>query len=259
MQDERADSQSASGARQGVQAIARAGAVLRALEAKPEGLGLGELAIAVGLPKSTIHRLVGALATEELVSTAGPKITLGGGLVRLAAARRHTLARDLHTLLGKLRDELEETIDLAVLDGNEMRFVDQLPAAHRLRAVSSIGVSFPLHCTANGKALLATLPEDRLSTMLDARLRRMTPNTIVSRAALLKELERIRHRGVAFDHEEHTEGICAAGVAVLDPDGPVGAISVPVPTPRFRGNERRYAQALTAAAREAVGLLRRGG
>src|SRR5262245_13260495 len=73
--------------REGVQAIARAGAVLRALEHNPEGLTLGELARAVALPKSTVHRLVGALATEELLGTeAAGRIVLGGALARLGSA-----------------------------------------------------------------------------------------------------------------------------------------------------------------------------
>ena len=71
----------------------------------------------------------------------------------------------------------------------------------------------------------------------------------------MAELERIARRGVALDHEEHTEGICAVGVAIWDGTGPVAAISMPVPAPRFRGNQERYARALLLAAREASNLL----
>ena len=238
--------------RSGVQAIARAGAVLRALECAPEGLALVELAAAVGLPKSTTHRIVAALAAEDLVSTGGrSRIMLGGGLLRLAAATRRTLVSEMRPVLAELGGALEETVDLAVLDGATVRFVDQLPAPHRLGAVSAVGVSFPLHCTANGKALLAALSDDRVLALLPARLERMTPATITSRSAFLAELEQIRHRGVAFDREEHTEGVCAVGAAVLDGDGPLAAISVPVPTPRFRGHERRYARSVKAAAKHA--------
>lgn len=244
--------------RPGVQSIARAGRVLRALEAAPDGLPLVELAAAVELPKSTVHRLVGALADEGLVS-AGPggHVTLGPLLERLAAATRLTLPERVRPALERLRDELEETVDLAVLDGGELRFVDQLPAPHRLRAVSAVGDAFPLHCTANGKALLAALAPERALVLLPSRLPRLTPATIASHAALQAELERIRAAGgVAFDREEHTEGICAVGAVVRDAAGaPVAAISVPVPTPRFRRREARLGRAVAAVAREASALL----
>jgi len=243
--------------REGVQAIARAGLLLRALERHPDGLALGELSVAAGLPKSTVHRLVAALAAEDLVSARpGARIVLGSGLARLGAATARSLPEELRPVLERLRQQVDETVDLAVLDGDAMRFVDQLPAGHRLRAVSAVGVRFPLHCTANGKALLAAMPARDALALLPARLPRTTPNTIASRSALLEELERIRRRGVAFDREEHTQGICAVGAAVTDDAGPVAAISVPVPTPRFAGNEKRYAAEVKLAAQEASRLLR---
>ncbi|HEV7774772.1 MAG TPA: IclR family transcriptional regulator [Conexibacter sp.] len=244
--------------RPGVQSIARAGSVLRALEAAPDGLPLVELAAVVDLPKSTVHRLVGALADEGLVrAAAGGHVTLGPLLERLAAATRLTLPERVRPVLEQLRAELEETVDLAVLDGAELRFVDQLPAPHRLRAVSAVGEAFPLHCTANGKALLATLPRERALALLPVRLPRFTPATIASRGALTAELDAIAAAGgVAFDREEHTEGICAVGTVIRDASGmAVAAISVPVPTPRFRRAERRLARAVPAAAAEAERLL----
>lgn len=246
--------------RQGVQAIARAGAILRALEANPQGLGLGELATAVELPKSTAHRLVAALADEDLlVQGPGGKVRLGGGLARLAAAGLEVLSGLLRPVLLELRRELDETVDLAVLEGAGVRFVDQLPAPRRLRATSAVGEIFPLHCTANGKALLAAMPDEQALALLPERLPRLTRQTIVTRQAMRAELARIRTTGVAFDREEHTEGICAVGAAVGDASGPVAAISVPVPTQRFRGRERHLAAAVSGAAGYARQALSTGG
>lgn len=244
--------------RHGVQAIARAGSVLRALEAAPAGLGLGELATAVELPKSTVHRLVQALADEDLVRTgAGGRIRLGPGLARLGAAAHDALADMLRLPLQDLRRDLDETADLAVLDGATVRFIDQAPAPHRLRAVSAVGSAFPLHCTANGKALLSALTEDEVRDLLPQQLPRFTPATITTRTALLAQLEQIRRTGVAVDREEHTEGISAVAAVVRDDAGPVAAISVPVPTQRFTGNEQRYADAVLATADRASALLTR--
>lgn len=242
----------------GVQSIARAAAILRALESAPEGLPLGELASATALPKSTAHRIVAALATEELVSQASPgsPIRLGPAIARLGAAAHEATAERLRPVLLRLRRELDETVDLSVLDGAAARFVDQLSAPRRLRATSAVGELFPLHCTANGKALLAALPEQQATALLPSTLPRLTANTIVSRERLLEELERIRHGGVAFDREEHTEGICAVGAAVGDAGGPAAAaISVPVPAQRFAAIEAAAAQAVRTAAAEAGQLL----
>src|SRR5437588_8010301 len=113
------------GERGGVQTIARAGALLRALEPAPRGLALGELSAAVELPKSTVHRLVAALSQEGLVSSSpGGTVRLGPGLARLGAAARQSLSFGLRPVLEGLRRELDETVDLAVLDGTSVRFVD---------------------------------------------------------------------------------------------------------------------------------------
>lgn len=252
---------SGTDSRSGVQAIARAGRVLRALEGAPSGMSLSELAAAVDLPRSTAHRIVSALAEEELVSSGGGagRIRLGPALVRLGAAASGTLRETLRPALTALRRELDETVDLAILDGGVMRFIDQLAAEHRLRAVSAVGVAFPLHCTANGKAYLAALDPQEREALLPAALERFTAATITDRAALLGELARVRETAVALDREEYTDGVCAAGAAVLERGRPVAAISVPVPAQRFAGREEAIAEAVRRAAGEAGRLLARGG
>lgn len=243
--------------RHGVQAIARAAAVLRALERAPGGLGISEIATTTGLAKSTAHRIVAALGEEDLVThQAGDgRVRLGSGIARLAAAGREALGERLRPVLLDLRRELNETVDLAVLDGSSVRFVDQVPAPRRLRAMSSVGELFPLHCTANGKALLAALPVERAEALLPRRLERLTPNTVVSHAELLSELEAVRSGGIALDREEHTEGICAVGAAIQGDAGALAAISVPVPTQRFQGREEELSAAIRAAARASRDLF----
>jgi DNA-binding IclR family transcriptional regulator len=247
-----------AGSRHGVQAIARAAAVLRAIERAPGGLALGEIAAAAELPKSTVHRLVSALVAEELLTQGDDGlIRLGGAIARLASASREALADRLQPVLVDLRRELDETVDLAVLDGTAVRFIDQVAAPRRLRAVSSVGESFPLHCTANGKALLATLPSQRIEALLPPRLPRFTPHTVGTRAALMRQLEQVRADGVAFDREEYTVGVCAVSAAVSDGTGATAAISVPVPAQRFAGREKELAAAVRAAAERATALFDR--
>jgi DNA-binding IclR family transcriptional regulator len=244
----------------GVQVIARAAQILRALDGEPEGLSLSQLSERLGLPRSTVHRVVSALATEGLLAAASPngRVRLGPELARLALSSRRELRQELRPHLQRLFDTLNETVDCAVLDGDHLRFIDQIAAPHRLRAVSSVGATFPLHCTANGKAILAELARDEVARVLPTRLKRCMPATITGRAELLAELETVRATHVAFDREEHTTGISAAGIAVRDPFGALAAISVPMPTQRFAGREQEIADALVAARAEIVRTLGAG-
>jgi len=237
----------------GVQVIARAADVLRSLQGHPHGLSLSEIAARVGLARSTVHRLVAALEDEGFVVPASPngRVRLGPMLARLAAASRGDLRDELHPALQRLSTEVEETVDLAVLEGANVRFLDQIPAPHRLRAVSGVGETFPAHCTANGKALLAALPRDQVDRLLPRRLAAHTPRTIASRAALWAELDAVREAGVAYYREEHTLGVCAVGATVNDAVGPVAAITVVAPADRFAANEERLTAALLQACAEA--------
>jgi DNA-binding IclR family transcriptional regulator len=232
----------------GVQVIARAAQILRALDGEPNGLSLSQLSERLALPRSTVHRVVSALAAEGLLAAASPngRVRLGPEIARLALASRRELRLELRPYLQRLFDTLNETVDCAVLDGDHVRFIDQIAAPHRLRAVSSVGATFPLHCTANGKALLAELTPEEVARVLPTRLRRCTDATITVRADLMTELDKIRETKVAFDREEHTTGISAAGIAIRDPFGALAAISVPMPTQRFGGREAEIAEALTS-------------
>lgn len=234
--------------RNGIQVVSRVAKVLRALGAAPAGLNLTELAAASGVPKSTVYRLVAALEAEDFVtpSSAG-KIRLGRGIATLAAATRDQLRDQIHPHLVKLHQDLQETVDVGVLDGASVRLIDHISAPHRLQALSTTGAALPLYCTANGKALLAALPEDQADALIPARLSAVTENTITTRRALREELEKVRATGVAYDHEEFTPGISGVAAVVRDPSGPVAAIAAPVPTQRFVGNEERLVRAVLAA------------
>jgi DNA-binding IclR family transcriptional regulator len=230
----------------GVQVIVRAVKILRALKGHPEGLSLAQIAKEVGLARSTVHRIVRTLEAERFVTAASPngRLRLGPALASLGAYVNRELDRELRPYLEGLFLEVNETVDLAVLDEDQLLFVDQIAAPHRLRAVSGIGVTFPLYCTANGKALLAELPRNQVERLIPEHLEPLTPNTITTRARLLQELEQIKVKHVAFDREEHTIGICAVGATVCDMMGTLAAITIPVPSIRFYGNEEKLASAL---------------
>ncbi|MBV9348652.1 MAG: IclR family transcriptional regulator [Pseudolabrys sp.] len=235
-----------------VQVIARAAAILRALETEPSGLSLGKIAHRVGLARSTVQRIVAALAAEKLVIAASPAggVRLGPTVLRLAAAVRTDFVALARPFIMRLANELRETVDLSVVKNDHLVFIDQVMGAQRLRAVSAVGESFPLYCTANGKAYLAQLEDNAIERLIGSAFEKRTPRTMTKIDVLLADLKGVRKGGVAYDLEEHSVGICAAGVALKDPSGNSVAISVPAPSHRFHAERAAIAERLLATKRD---------
>lgn len=233
--------------RSGVQVIARAAAILRVLAAEAADLSLTQLADRVGLPRTTVHRICRALEEEGFVATGGAtgRLYLGPGLLRLAAGGRRDLPAVVAPYLARLSRELNETVDLGVLDGSQVLFIAQHPAPQRvLMAVSRVGARFPAYCTANGKALLAELPEEDVLRLVPKRPEIPARGIVIARRDLLRELDEVRRSGLAFDREDHRAGICAVGVALREADGSFASVSVPMPAGRFHESEERVVAAL---------------
>jgi len=231
-----------------VQVIARAAAIMRALEDTTTGLSLGEIALKVGLARSTVQRIVAALESEKLVVAASPagRVRLGPTILRLAGSVRTDFVALAKPFLMELSKELHETVDLASIKGDHLVFIDQVIGSQRLRTVSAVGEAFPLYCTANGKAYLAELSDDEIETLLGRRYAARTPSTLTELAQLLEDIRAVRRDGFAVDIEEHTPGICAAGVAMRDLLGNYIAISVPVPAQRFHQDRKQICEKLLA-------------
>lgn len=218
----------------GVQVISRAAEILRHLGRSPEGQSLAQIAQQVELPRSTVQRIVGALTLEGFVAPerANGGFRLGPGIQSLANASRVGLTERLRRAMRTISNDTGETVDLATLRGNRMLFIDQVVGTHRLRAVSSIGETFTLTDTANGKAALACLERQEAAALIAAELG--NPDSSSSRMAeVLEDIEMVRSGGLAFDENEHTEGICAVGFALRDRNGDILALSVPVPHNRY--------------------------
>ena len=215
---------------QGIQVISRAADILRALGENSGGLSLGQIARKVELPRSTVQRIVSALIHEGLAASDGGNggIRLGEQIRVLANAPAFDLRGHFRPLLEQIAAATSETVDLAVLEGPNMRFIDQIEGNQRLRTVSTIGDKFPLSTTANGKAALAQLSETSARTFIAAEL-----GSDDRVDTLMVELRRIRDGEIAADLGEHSEEVCALGFAVIGPNKEIAAISVPVPSSRF--------------------------
>ncbi|WP_110685044.1 IclR family transcriptional regulator [Salinicola aestuarinus] len=218
----------------GKQVVARAAAILNALEGQPQGMSLGGIAKVTGLPRTTVHRLVVSLEAQQLVLSSAEGVRLGPALARLAAAAHVDIAQIARPFVEALGRRTRETVDLSVYRGLHAVSVDQYPSDQELRVVSPIGTAFPIHCTAHGKALLASLPPEELEPLLaDARLDARTGQTLTARETLDKDLESARIAGIAADREEHAEGVCGLGVTLRTGAGARYALSLAVPAQRF--------------------------
>ncbi len=232
-----------------MQIITRAAAVLGALAEPRGGQSLSQLAERTGLPKTTVHRICAAL--EQVGYVRVDQLTgrreLGPALLRLAVMGRRDLRAVLEPYLESLSRELNETVDLAVLDGGRVLFVAQHPAPQReLMAIARVGAHFPAHSMASGKVLLAQLPAEELRRRLPERLEPALGGAPKTREALARELEEVRATGLGIEREELRHGICAVAVAVTDVDGRSASIAVPMPAARFYEDEAAVAAKLLA-------------
>ncbi len=236
-----------------VQSVTRTVEILRALGNAGEDLTLADLAERTGLPRSTVHRIVQTLQSAHFVAKGAGVggLRLGPEFGRLAANSRQALTPAMRPFLEKLALEISEGTSLTVLEGLNVRFLDQAIVGQGLRAVTLVGTTFPAHCTANGKVLLAALPRAVLRAKLPERLESRTYRTITDQERLMDELDRVATEGVAFDREEHEIGISAIAALVVDDANNYAAISAAMPTARFESREEYLTEIVRRTAHDA--------
>ncbi|MFC4944408.1 IclR family transcriptional regulator [Pseudonocardia sp. GCM10023141] len=242
------------------------------------GVGLTELATALGHDKSTVLRLCTPLLEADLLQRdAGTgRFGLGPGTVRLG---QHYLdGLDLRTVaapqLTRLLEQTGSTCHLVVRDGLDVVYIDKKENTAVVRMASRIGHRLPLHCTAVGKSILAFGPADLVDEAVAAGLRAITDRTIAEPTALRAELTRVRRRGYAIDDRENEPDVRCVAAPVFDHAGHIaGAVSVsawpptlPRPAcgswvrwcaPRRPRSRRRWARRASSASVPQVPVVRR--
>jgi DNA-binding IclR family transcriptional regulator len=228
-----------------IQSVQRAAAILKAFGYGSPQLGVSEVGRKLKLHKSTASRLLATLESEGLVERVpqSDKYRLGYEFVRLAGQVTHfsDVRAIAKPLLAELAEATRETINLAVLDGEEVVNIEQVSSPHIVGIANWVGRRTPLHCVANGKALLAFLPRAQVEHILSSPLSRFTKHTITSKAALRAELARIRERGYATAMSEIEEGLHAVAAPIFDARGEVVA-SVSISGPSYRVTPERMEQ-----------------
>ncbi|RJL26649.1 IclR family transcriptional regulator [Bailinhaonella thermotolerans] len=213
----------------------RAFDVLEALTAYGGEAGISEIADRTGLPYGTIHRLLQTLLARGYVRQGADKrYALGGSLLRLGEAAERLVAVWARPYLSRLVDLSGETANMAVLEGDNVVYVAQVPSPRRLRMFAEVGRRVLPHSTAVGKVLLADRTDDHCAALLERTgLPRRTANTITDVEAMLAELALVRSRGFALDLGEEELGVHCMAVPVRDDDRVVAALSVSGPAERI--------------------------
>jgi IclR family transcriptional regulator, acetate operon repressor len=213
---------------------------------------VSEVAAELDIAVSTAHRLLSTLRSRGFVDqcrdrsyVAGPAYARLVG-VRLPARRIEDVAQP-H--LEALRDELDETSHLSVIDGAEMRFLLSVETSQVLRVGSRVGARLPAHRTSGGKALLAEMSSEQLA-------HQFPPHGLASLDLSTEDLERLRRelgtvarRGYGVNRGESERGVAAVGVGLFSPERePLGALSISFPTVRLSSARlREMAHALLRA------------
>lgn len=200
---------------------------------------VSEASAELGTAVSTAHRLLAMLAHHGFVVQDPDSKAYKAGHVLLRIGLNSVNNLDLRTLLRpfleELRDETEETVHAAILQGNEVMFIDCAESPMALRVTSRVGTMMWAHCTSIGKAWLACESDDFLRGLYPSpKLPALTAESITSRAALMAELAEVRRVGYSHNESESEVGVGSVSAAVCDRHGkPVASLSVSVPLARM--------------------------
>lgn len=199
--------------------------------------GFAEIRRELGVPKSSLHALLNTLVALQWVNV-DPRTgyyDVGPRSLRVGAAYldRDPVVQAASPLLAHVRNQLDETVHLARLDGADIVYLVSRESTHHLRSVSRIGRRQPAHATSLGQILLAMQPPEEVAASLPGALPPLTPDTITDRDEFLELLDTIRRRGWAYERGQNTPGLGCVAVAVPGKHPATDAVSCSVPLPRL--------------------------
>jgi len=222
-----------------VVALRRGLAILDVFSLGRRELGVNEIARALGMHKSTVSRLCSTLEQSGYLArdAASEKYRLGARIQQLTGASSVELRTAARDVLRQLVESSGETVTMVVRDGLDIVTIEVLDGPRMVRMQARVGARTQIHASAGAKAILASLPPDELSRIIDGwPLSRLTANTIISKDALIDHLAETLTRGFSIDHEEMEIGLRCVGAPVRDQSGEVVA-AIAVSAPRHRLND----------------------
>jgi DNA-binding IclR family transcriptional regulator len=205
--------------------------ILHLIAGSSQPLTITEISQALKIPKSTTYQIIQTLFELRILEISRSKTyRLGIRFFELAlpAFARMDLRREAESILEDLSSKSGESVFMATYDGNEIVYLDQVMGPSLLRLSVNPGTRGPIHCTALGKAILASLPDDKVMEIIgEEPLERFTDFTIQSREQLMADLRNTRKRGFAIDDRELFPDISCIAAPVFGATGePAAAISV---------------------------------
>jgi IclR family transcriptional regulator, KDG regulon repressor len=243
--------------RYSIRAVTRAIDLLNALGDQPGSRGLSELARQTGLPTSTAFRYLEVLRVRGLIHRSSDgNYELGARLFELGSTfvRGVSLWDQAAGLARDLAAHANETASVGILDDGRILYIAIANGQHKLGIQSNPGTRHPVHCTALGKAILASMPWMAVERLLQKQpVEARTRKTITEKVQLRRELEITASRGYAVDDEERAVGVICIGAAIRDVSGSVaGAISISGPKSRITSQKlESYGLLVRARAQEA--------
>jgi len=222
-----------------IQVIDRSAQLLDSIAASEEPVSLKILAADTGLHPSTAFRILAALIGVGLVERdASGRYMLGRKILQLAGRvkRGVDIRQEAITVMQSLRDQLGETVNLTVREGDQVIYIERVTPQRMMRVEQVIGSRAPLHVTAVGKLMLGELGDAFLQAYATRTgLPAYTAHTLSTLEALRQEVHAAVANGYALDNEEAEEGVGCIGVLIRDSSGAVvGGLSVSAPIERRR-------------------------
>lgn len=192
------------------------------------GFTLTELSERTGVPKGSLHRLLGQLVSLDVVERSGNRYRLSLHMIELAGLSPwlSQLRETVLPFMIDLHAATHQTIHLGVLRDTEVVYVERIRGHLSINCPTRVGGRMPAYCTGLGKSLLAFGDEQTTSRVLAKGLKHRTPYTIVAPGLLLRDLERIAGEGAAFDREEAVLGLVCVAAPLIVGNRPVAAISI---------------------------------
>ncbi len=245
------------------QSIEKCFNILDCLHSGDHLLTLEEISRTTGYKKTTCFRLLKTMQTLGVLELFpgtkkyqyGPRLTA----LMVSALKGISLRRSALPILRRLRDQTRETVNLALLSGSEIVYIERVVSDYLVNANVEVGERLPVYCASMGKVILAFMPEEELEKIIAGiEFKPRTGNTIVSRAALLKELEQIRAKGFAVNNEELEIGLRAVAAPIFNYRGiPFAATNIAWTTSRRPEREafEQIAPQIVAAAKEISRLM----
>lgn len=219
-------------------------------------LRVTDASVELGVARSTAHRLLMTLAHQGFVQQerSSRSYRIGPSLMEFQVSLPGmTHIRDVaRNDMVELSRHLQETMNLMVLEGDSIRFIDSVECDRQVRVTGRTGRMLPAHATAGGKVLLAAMEGEEVRSRLATSLRKITSATITGKITFYEELDDVRRLGYAINRGESLEGLHAAAVSIIDHSGrTVAALAVSVPADRGGTTRlRKHIPALREAAKD---------